>query len=77
MKCYEKCLEVVPFHDEALNSIEFIKKKMGNGTASITDGLVGTLSGKASGVKNSLKHMLATPNEPAPSSSKKKKKEKK
>lgn len=85
LKCYEKCLEVVPYHEEAHSSIEFIKSKVANGSMSMTDGLVtvGSLGGKAGGVKDTLKQLLVNEQAPAgkeesaPASAKKKKKEKK
>uniref|UniRef100_A0A1B6LH14 Uncharacterized protein n=1 Tax=Graphocephala atropunctata TaxID=36148 RepID=A0A1B6LH14_9HEMI len=81
LKCYEKCLEVVPYHDEAHNSIEFIKTKMANGSVSMTDGLVTSLAAsKAQGVKDTLKHLLGTEppaKDEVTGSAKKKKKEKK
>uniref|UniRef100_A0A1B6JLY9 Uncharacterized protein n=1 Tax=Homalodisca liturata TaxID=320908 RepID=A0A1B6JLY9_9HEMI len=81
LKCYEKCLEVVPYHEEAHNSIEFIKAKLANGSVSLTDGLVtGLATTKAQGVKDTLKHLLgAEPQtkDDVTGSTKKKKKEKK
>lgn len=81
LKCYERCLEMTPFHEEALSSIEYVRSRLANGGGKgcLTDGLFAT---KAQGVKDTLKQLLgseqaALPKEEGGGSTKKKKKEKK
>lgn len=80
LKCYERCLEMTPFHEEALSSIEYVRSKLANGggKACLTDGL---FTAKAQGVKDTLKQLLGSEQAALPKeeggSTKKKKKEKK
>lgn len=60
LKAYEGCLAIIPYHEEAQNSIEFIKSKHMNGSIKIeTEGILpGLTPSKAQGVKDTLKQLL-------------------
>lgn len=61
LKAYEGCLAIVPYHEEALNSIEYIKSKQANTNGKVHDseGTVPVLTpSKAQGVKDTLKQLL-------------------
>lgn len=53
LKSYEKCLSIVPFHEEATSSIQFIKKKMTD-----VSGLPGITPSKSLEMKETLKQLL-------------------
>ncbi|XP_022193411.2 tetratricopeptide repeat protein 14 homolog isoform X3 [Nilaparvata lugens] len=86
IKAYESCLAILPYHEEAQNSIDYIKNKTTNGTSKVAGaGEVGGLSlNKAQGVKDTLKQLLGDAKDDghssattATTSAKKKKKDKK
>lgn len=83
LKAYERCLTIVPYHEEAQNSINYIKTKQANGgNASAASKLEendlsipGLTPSKAQGVKDTLKQLIG--DTASKEDSKKKKKEKK
>lgn len=82
LKAYERCLIIVPYHEEAQNSIEYIKSKQTNGGAATATKLgegdltiPGLTPSKAQGVKDTLKQLIG--DSASKEESKKKKKEKK
>uniref|UniRef100_A0A1B6CYS6 Uncharacterized protein n=2 Tax=Clastoptera arizonana TaxID=38151 RepID=A0A1B6CYS6_9HEMI len=81
LKAYEGCLAIIPFHEEAQNSVEYIKKKHLNGGMKLEpEGLMPALTpSKAQGVKDTLKQLLGNDEviKEEISNPKKKKKEKK
>lgn len=78
LKAYERCLTIVPYHEEAQNSIEYIKTKQTNGGNKIMEGeltIPGLTPSKAQGVKDTLKQLIG--DSAVKEDAKKKKKEKK
>jgi hypothetical protein len=60
LKSYENCLALIPFHEEAQNSIEFLKTKILN-SSKLSDSEVtipGLTSSKTLEVKETLKQLL-------------------
>jgi hypothetical protein len=60
LKSYENCLALIPFHEEAQNSIEFLKTKILN-SSKLSDSDVtipGLTSSKTLEVKETLKQLL-------------------
>jgi len=72
MKSYEKCLTIVPFHEEATNSIQFITKKMTD-----VSGLPGLTPTKSLEMKETLKQLLKVDQEEEEPQDKHKRKSKK
>ena len=59
LKSYENCLALIPFHEEAQNSIEFLKTKILNSTKlSDADVSIPGLASKTLEVKETLKQLL-------------------
>lgn len=73
LEAYERCLKIIPYHEEAKNSIEFVKAKQGIGRPTEQETIPLITPTKTQGVKETLKHLLAQHD----SKGKKKKKEKK
>lgn len=76
MTAYERCLSIIPFHEEAKNSIEYIKNKQGLGRTNEVETIPLITPIKAQGVKEALKHLLVQ-HDGTKTNKKKKKKEKK
>jgi hypothetical protein len=70
MEMYSRCLTIAPYHEEARSSIEFVKGRQGLAS---TETIPLLTPGKAHGMKETLKHLLAQHSDTKTKKSKKKK----
>nr|CAD7197838.1 unnamed protein product [Timema douglasi] len=79
LKSYENCLALIPFHEEAQNSIEYLKNKILNSSklSEPTEVIPGLSSSKTLEVKETLKQLLKTEEEEEKKDEKKSKSKKK
>ncbi|KAL1123973.1 hypothetical protein AAG570_001743 [Ranatra chinensis] len=59
MAAYDRCLTIAPYHEEARNSIEYVKAKQGLNRPVESETIPLLTPGKAQGVKETLKQLLA------------------
>ncbi|KAI5736302.1 hypothetical protein M8J76_001972 [Diaphorina citri] len=77
IKSYEACLRIVPFHEEATNSIKYLKEKMEVDETDLTSSLPPlNISSMVNDVKSTLKQLLAEEKEKEGKKKKEKKKRK-